>query len=121
MFKYWCKARGQRTEEANLKYAVLAQVVRDGGFMIPVVMRLGAIPGHGASHFLLLFPSTFEDADEARRDTTVLTAIFSTLGMGLWTFLGAAVLGLPKQLAVVYIGASEADPGEPRRSASALQ
>ena len=38
---------------------------------------------------------------------TVLTAIFSTLGMSVWTFLASAVLGLPKQLAVVYIGVSQ--------------
>ena len=50
----------------------------------------------------------------------MLTAIFSTLGMTLWTFLGSALLGLPKQLAVVYIGVSSSsdDPGESSPSSS---
>ena len=43
---------------------------------------------------------------------TVLTAIFSTLGMTVWTFLASALIGLPKQLAVVYIGVSQANNGE---------
>ncbi|KAM5544918.1 hypothetical protein V8D89_001816 [Ganoderma adspersum] len=85
VFKYWCKARAKKMEETQLRYALLAQVVRDGGFKIPVVMRFSAIPGH------------------------LLTAVFSTLGMSLWTFLAAAVLGLPKQLVVVYIGVSSSD------------
>ncbi|KAI1786583.1 hypothetical protein LXA43DRAFT_1064958 [Ganoderma leucocontextum] len=85
-FKYWCKARGKKMEETQLRYALLAQVVRDGGFKIPVIMRLSLIPGH------------------------LLTAIFSTLGMTVWTFLGAAVLSLPKQLVTVYIGVSSSDP-----------
>ena len=42
----------------------------------------------------------------------MLTALFSTLGMSLLTFLSAAVLGLPKQLAVVYVGVSSSDAGE---------
>nr|VWP00670.1 SGE1 protein [Ganoderma boninense] len=92
VFKYWCRARAKRTEEKNLKYALLAQVVRDGGFKIPVIMRLSAIPGH------------------------LLTAIFSTLGMSLWVFLAAAILGLPKQLAVVYIGSSEANPESAKKA-----
>ena len=57
-FKHWCKARGKRTEETNLKYALLAQVVRDGGFKIPVVMRLSMIPGHRASPPPFFFPSS---------------------------------------------------------------
>ena len=116
-------------EETSLKYALLAQVVRDGGFKIPIIMRFSAFPGHRASPPLSL-PSPFlpslpslvscfrsfcfaEEADGART-MTVLTAIFSTLGMTLWTFLGSALLGLPKQLAVVYIGVSSSsdDPGE---------
>ncbi|EJF56011.1 hypothetical protein DICSQDRAFT_164046 [Dichomitus squalens LYAD-421 SS1] len=86
-FKYWCMARGKKMEETQMRYAVLAQVVREGGFKIPVIMRLSAIPGH------------------------FLTAIFSTLGMSVWTFIAAATLGLPKQLAVVYIGVSQSSSG----------
>ncbi|KAM5544922.1 hypothetical protein V8D89_001820 [Ganoderma adspersum] len=92
VFKHWCKTRAKKMEETNLKYALLAQVVRDGGFKIPVVMRFSAIPGH------------------------LVTAVFSTLGMGLWTFLAAAVLGLPKQLVVVYIGVSSSDPESAKKT-----
>lgn len=34
------------------------------------------------------------------------TAFFSTAGLSFWIFLGALVLALPQQLAVVYIGVS---------------
>ncbi|TBU52443.1 hypothetical protein BD310DRAFT_940230 [Dichomitus squalens] len=95
-FKYWCMARGKKMEETQMRYAVLAQVVREGGFKIPVIMRLSAIPGH------------------------FLTAIFSTLGMSVWTFIAAATLGLPKQLAVVYIGVSQSSSGS-HKTANAVK
>ncbi|KAM5544917.1 hypothetical protein V8D89_001815 [Ganoderma adspersum] len=83
-FRYMCRARATKVEETKLKYALLVEVVRRGGWKIPIVMRFSAIPGH------------------------LLTAIFSTLGMSVWTFLASAIVGLPKQLAVVYIGVSQA-------------
>ena len=48
-------------EETKLKYALLVEVVRQGGFRIPIVMRFSAIPGHCAStsfsfFFLFLLP-----------------------------------------------------------------
>ena len=55
MFKYWCKARANKMEETSLKYALLAQVVRDGGFKIPIIMRFSAFPGH--CEFPLCLPS----------------------------------------------------------------
>ena len=45
-FKLLCMARGKKLEETKIKYALLAQVVREGGFKIPVIMRLSVIPGH---------------------------------------------------------------------------
>ena len=43
--------------------------------------------------------------------TTVTTALFASTGMPLWRFLVAAVFGLPKQLAGVYVGSSQGDDG----------
>ncbi|KAI0636341.1 hypothetical protein C8Q77DRAFT_1051572 [Trametes polyzona] len=82
-FKWCCSARGKRIEEKRLKWALYAEVVREGGIVIPTIMRLTFIPGH------------------------LLTAIFSTCGMSVWTFFVAATLSLPKQLAVVYLGVQQ--------------
>ncbi|KAH9937905.1 snare associated Golgi protein-domain-containing protein, partial [Epithele typhae] len=83
VFKYFCSARAQKQEEKKLSYALTAEVIRQGGFTIAVMVRYSAIPGH------------------------LTTAIFATCGMPLWTFLAAAVLSLPKQFAAVYLGYAE--------------
>ena len=44
-FKLLCMARGKKLEETKIKYALLAQVVREGGFKIPVIMRLSVMLG----------------------------------------------------------------------------
>ncbi|KAL1950003.1 hypothetical protein VTO73DRAFT_8884 [Trametes versicolor] len=79
-FKYCCAARGEKLEKNKLSYACLARVVREGGFKIALIARLSAIPGH------------------------FTTAVFSTCGMGIWTFSIAAILSLPKQFITVYLG-----------------
>ncbi|KAI0636350.1 hypothetical protein C8Q77DRAFT_1051643 [Trametes polyzona] len=79
-FKYCCAARGEKLERNKLSYACLARVVREGGFRIALIARLSAIPGH------------------------FTTAVFSTCGMGIWTFSIAAILSLPKQFITVYLG-----------------
>jgi len=79
-FKYCCRARGEKLEKSNLTYALLAKVVRDGGFKIALIVRLSAIPGHFA------------------------TAVFSACGMNIIVFSLAAFLSLPKQWITVYIG-----------------
>ncbi|KAJ8488330.1 hypothetical protein ONZ51_g3637 [Trametes cubensis] len=84
-FRWCCTARGKKFERDRLTYALYAQVTREGGLVVPAVMRLSFIP----SHFL--------------------TAIFSTCGMNVWVFLVAATLSLPKQLATVFIGAAQSD------------
>ncbi|OSC97885.1 hypothetical protein PYCCODRAFT_1447774 [Trametes coccinea BRFM310] len=86
-FKWCCTARGKKMEEKRLTYALYAQVVREGGLVVPTIMRLTFIPGH------------------------LLTAIFSTCGMSVWMFFAAATLSLPKQLATVYIGSVQSDGG----------
>ncbi|KAM5544056.1 hypothetical protein V8D89_002242 [Ganoderma adspersum] len=45
-FRYMCRARATKMEETKLKYALLVEVVRQGGWKIPIVMRFSAIPGH---------------------------------------------------------------------------
>ena len=42
-------ARGRKLEEKQLKWALYAQVVREGGLKVPVIMRFSLIPGHCAS------------------------------------------------------------------------
>ncbi|ORY31839.1 snare associated Golgi protein-domain-containing protein [Naematelia encephala] len=79
-FKYCCRSRAEKYERENMSYATLAHVVREGGFFIVFVARLSAIPGH------------------------FTTAVFSTCGVNIWVFSLAAILTLPKQLVVVYLG-----------------
>ncbi|KAF8260064.1 snare associated Golgi protein-domain-containing protein [Lactarius quietus] len=91
-FKYCCSARGEKAEKTNIRYACLAQVVREGGFKIAVIARYSAIPGH------------------------FTTAVFSTCGMPVWTFALAAFLSLPKQLATVYIGVIVGENGQKEKT-----
>jgi uncharacterized membrane protein YdjX (TVP38/TMEM64 family) len=79
-FKYCCRARGEKLEKEKISYACLAKVVRDGGFKIALIARLSVMPGH------------------------FTTAIFSTCGMGVITFIIAATLSTPKQFVTVYLG-----------------
>ncbi|KAJ7086480.1 hypothetical protein B0H15DRAFT_986792 [Mycena belliarum] len=79
-FKYACSARGAKYEAKDLKYGLLAHIVRNGGFKIVLVIRYSAIPAHFA------------------------TSVFSTVGISFPIFLGAAVLSLPKALVPVYVG-----------------
>ncbi|KAI9069627.1 hypothetical protein FKP32DRAFT_1586745 [Trametes sanguinea] len=48
VFRWFCMARGRKMEEKKVKYALLAEVIRQGGFKIAVVIRYSAIPGHRA-------------------------------------------------------------------------
>jgi len=79
-FKYCCSSRAQKWERTKLFYACFAKVVREGGFKVAIIARYSAVPAH------------------------FTTAVFSTCGMGFWTFLVAAVLSLPKQFISVYLG-----------------
>ena len=58
----------------------MAHIVRTGGFLVVFLARLSAIPGH------------------------FTTAVFATCGMNIWIFVLAAILSMPKQLSVVYLG-----------------
>ena len=39
-------SRGRKLEEKQIKFALYAQVVREGGLKVPIIMRYSAIPGH---------------------------------------------------------------------------
>ncbi|KAI5116157.1 hypothetical protein M0805_008428 [Coniferiporia weirii] len=86
-FKYLCRARGEKLEKTNLQYACFARLVRTGGFKVALITRYSAIPGHFS------------------------TAAFSTCGIGIISFSLAALLSLPKQLALVYVGVVFEDSG----------
>jgi len=79
-FKYCCGARGKRLELTNIPYGTLAHVVQEGGLPIAIIVRYSSFPAH------------------------FTTAVFSTCGMAFWVFVVAAVVSLPKQLVLVYIG-----------------
>ncbi|KAI0656907.1 hypothetical protein C8Q70DRAFT_1075733 [Cubamyces menziesii] len=85
VFKWFCMARGRKIETKSLQYALLAEVVRQGGFKIAVIVRLSAVPGH------------------------LTTAVFASCGMNVFVFLGAAILSLPKQLVTVYLGVTQSN------------
>ncbi|KAJ7736724.1 hypothetical protein DFH07DRAFT_842599 [Mycena maculata] len=87
-FKYCCRARGEKMERTQIPYACLARCVRTGGFKIALIARFSAIPGH------------------------FTTAVFSTCGMGIFTFSIAAILSLPKQFITVYLGVILEQSGE---------
>ncbi|KAL1738582.1 hypothetical protein HDZ31DRAFT_4945, partial [Schizophyllum fasciatum] len=95
VFRYWCRARGEKLERTKIGYGCLAKVIRDGGFWIALVARLSAIPGH------------------------FTTAVFSTCGMGIVVYALAALLSMPKQIITVYLGVilgQEADGTETEQS-----
>ncbi|WVQ96249.1 hypothetical protein IAU59_003353 [Kwoniella sp. CBS 9459] len=79
-FKYCLRSTAEKYEKNNLNYACMAHIVREGGFWLIFAIRLSAIPGHFS------------------------TAVFATCGMGIWIFVLATILTLPKQLIVVYLG-----------------
>ncbi|KAJ6482032.1 hypothetical protein C8R47DRAFT_1218024 [Mycena vitilis] len=78
--KYACTARIKEMEAKDISFDLLAHIIRDGGFLVVLVIRFSAIPPHFA------------------------TAVFSTVGISFWTFLGAALLSFPKSFVPVYVG-----------------
>ncbi|KAK7044397.1 hypothetical protein R3P38DRAFT_2608538 [Favolaschia claudopus] len=80
LFRHCLAARGKRLELTNMRYGTLAHIVREGGLPIAILVRYSSFPAH------------------------FTTAVFSTCGMSFWVFLVAAVVSLPKQLVLVYIG-----------------
>lgn len=96
-FKHFCQVRGDKLQKDSIMYAALCKVVRERGFKFALIARYSAIPGH------------------------LTTAIFSVCGMGIFAFMLAAVLSLPKQFITVYIGVMlESDPNAPAASTSRI-
>jgi hypothetical protein len=79
-FKHFLKKHAERYERTSLNYACMAYIVREGGFLVILLARLSAIPGH------------------------FTTAVFATVGMNFFMFTIATLLSMPKQLVVVYLG-----------------
>ncbi|MCO5555804.1 hypothetical protein L7F22_009349 [Adiantum nelumboides] len=91
-FKYLLKKHGEKFERQSIDYACMAHIVREGGFMVILMARLSAIPGH------------------------FTTAVFATVGMNIFVFTIAAILSLPKQLVVVYLGVAIEQAGSGHES-----
>ena len=58
-FRYCCRARAQKVEEKDLKYALLTEVIRDGGLKMAIMVRYSAIPGHSTSCLFPLASATY--------------------------------------------------------------
>ncbi|EST09892.1 SNARE associated Golgi protein [Kalmanozyma brasiliensis GHG001] len=87
-FKTCLRSTAAKYERKNIHYACMADMVRDGGFWVMFLARLSAIPGH------------------------FTTAVFATVGMNIFIFTFAAVLALPKQLLIVYLGVAIKNSGD---------
>lgn len=72
LFRSLLSSEARKLEDSNMNYGCLAYVIREGGFFIAWVTRMSVIPGH------------------------MSTAVFSTVGISIWSYLLAAVLSLPK-------------------------
>jgi uncharacterized membrane protein YdjX (TVP38/TMEM64 family) len=79
-FKHFLKKHAERYERTSLNYACMAYIVREGGFLVILLARLSAIPGH------------------------FTTAVFATVGMNFFMFTIATLLSMPKLIVVVYLG-----------------
>ncbi len=86
-FKTCLRSTAANYERKNIHYACMAEMVRNGGFWVMFLARLSAIPGH------------------------FTTAVFATVGMNIFIFTFAAVLALPKQLLIVYLGVAIKNSG----------
>lgn len=92
LFRRMFEAAATKMERKNMTYACLAEIIRSGGFVVALLARFSAIPGH------------------------VTTAVFSTVGMRFWVFFLSALLSLPKHLSVVYLGVALDPDNEGKQS-----
>lgn len=93
-FKHFLRKHAERYERKSLNYACMAYIVREGGFLVILLARLSAIPGH------------------------FTTAVFATVGMNFFIFTIATLLSMPKQLVVVYLGVAIESSGSGTQSTS---
>ncbi|KZV75953.1 hypothetical protein PENSPDRAFT_550036, partial [Peniophora sp. CONT] len=80
-FRLCCRARAAKYERTNVKYGVLATVIRDGGFFFVVMCRLSSLPAH------------------------FTTVVFTLSGVKISIFAAAVVVSLVKVLPNIFGGA----------------
>ncbi|KAF8601589.1 hypothetical protein BDV93DRAFT_524764 [Ceratobasidium sp. AG-I] len=82
MFRSCLRARAEKIERGkdSPRWAALARVIREGGFLVALIVRYSAVPTH------------------------MVTALFAVCGMNFWLFLLTLCLSLPRGIAGVYIG-----------------
>ncbi|KAI5475730.1 hypothetical protein MNV49_000892, partial [Pseudohyphozyma bogoriensis] len=79
-FRYLFAEKAKQIEAKQVAYSCLAKLMREGGLKMIILVRFSAVPGH------------------------VTTAVQSTVGMSVWIYSIAAIVSLPKQFALVYLG-----------------
>ncbi|KAH8926624.1 hypothetical protein BT69DRAFT_1278637 [Atractiella rhizophila] len=80
VFRWLLRNRAERYERKSFEWAAISYIVRKGGFKIVLAVRYSVIPNN------------------------ISTTIFSTTGVGFWSFTNAAILSLPQILTLVYTG-----------------
>ncbi|QRV81974.1 Golgi apparatus membrane protein TVP38 [Ceratobasidium sp. AG-Ba] len=86
--RYCFRSRAEKVESGNkgsIRWPSLARVIREGGFLVAVVVRYTVIPTH------------------------ITTALFSVCGINYWVFLASLILALPRQIIGVYVGVLAAE------------
>ncbi|KZV75952.1 hypothetical protein PENSPDRAFT_680672 [Peniophora sp. CONT] len=79
-FRQCWRARAEKYELTNIKYGVVATVIRQGGFFLVVMCRLSSLPAH------------------------FTTVVFTVSGVNISVFASAVVVSLVKVLPTVYAG-----------------
>ncbi|KAJ9099175.1 hypothetical protein QFC21_004055 [Naganishia friedmannii] len=79
-FKGMCTGRAAKFQSSNKYYAALTTLIREKSFLFVLVLRFSAIPGH------------------------ITTALSASAGAHFFSYCMAAILTLPKQLSLVYVG-----------------
>nr|ODN93116.1 hypothetical protein L203_00385 [Cryptococcus depauperatus CBS 7841] len=79
-FKWCCQTRAAKRVFKNKLYASLTQLIREKSFTFLLILRFSAVPGH------------------------ITTAVSASAGASFTSYLLAAILTLPKQWTIVYLG-----------------
>jgi hypothetical protein len=99
IFKFALRKRAAKLEEKDVKYAILARAIRDGGIKMAIVARYSIIPAHG------LYPIVFLPLKRVTNIcNAVLTALMATCDVSLFTFVVSAIASLPRPWIGVFIG-----------------
>ncbi|ORX36092.1 hypothetical protein BD324DRAFT_523395 [Kockovaella imperatae] len=81
-FKWFCTVRAKKFEKKNRLYWSLTQLIREKSFMFVLILRFSAVPGH------------------------IVTAVSASAGANVFSYCAAAILTLPKQLTITYLGSA---------------